>query len=163
MDALVEMYVHGLGRDVAGQMVVELWEKGGNRALPIVVGQCEWYAILMRLGNKLTPRPMTHDLMKNLLDELQAEVTRVVVCDLSEDVFYALISLSINGTEKEVDARPSDAIALALRTDAPVYVAEQVLERAGRPIEERADPQEEKVVEERFNDLVSDLDLEQPS
>jgi hypothetical protein len=101
-----------------------------NRWLPIVVGNTEAQAIALQLEQITPPRPLTHDLIKSLLDSMEAKIARVIVNDLRENTYYALISLKLNGQQTEIDARPSDAIALALRMHAPIFVAEEVMTRA---------------------------------
>jgi hypothetical protein len=128
---MLEMKVKGLTLDPLTNMpIVILKDLAEERALPIWVGIFEANAIALEIENVPTPRPMTHDLIKNILEGLQAKVLRVVVNDLKDNTFYALIFLSVNGNEIAIDSRPSDAIALALRVDAPIYVAQKVLEEA---------------------------------
>jgi len=98
--------------------------------LPIWVGIFEANAIALQIENIATPRPMTHDLLRNVIQDLKAQVQKVVVCDLQENTFYALIYLTVNGDTLAIDARPSDAIALALRTRAPIFVEETVIDHA---------------------------------
>ncbi|MCU0643404.1 MAG: bifunctional nuclease family protein [bacterium] len=112
------------------RFVVILKDDVRSRWLPIVVGSTEAQAIALQLEKISPPRPLTHDLIKNLLDSIKVLVTRIVVNDLRENTYYAAISLKTNGSTKEIDARPSDAIALALRVQAPIYVEENVMKRA---------------------------------
>lgn len=127
----VEMKVKGLTLDPLTNMpIVILKDLEGQRALPIWVGIFEANAIALEMEKVPTPRPMTHDLIKNILDGLKARVNRIVVNDLRDNTFYAIISLSFNNSEVFIDARPSDAIALALRVNAPIYVSQKVLEEA---------------------------------
>lgn len=116
--------------------VVLLRGEADRRTLPIFVGAAEAQAIAIRLDRVEVPRPLTHDLFKNVLDCLECRLKRVVVCDLVENTFYAVLVLERDGTEVEIDARPSDAIALALRFGAPIYVVEKVMEHAGVVLEE---------------------------
>ena len=128
---MLEMKVKGLTIDPLTNMpIVILKDLEEERALPIWVGIFEANAIALEMESVPTPRPMTHDLIKNILEGIQAEVSRIVVNDLQDNTFYAVILLSFNGTEVTIDARPSDAIALALRVDAPIYVAKKVLDEA---------------------------------
>ncbi|MHB1006628.1 MAG: bifunctional nuclease family protein [Chloroflexota bacterium] len=113
------------------QRVVILKEKSADRYLPIWIGSNEADAIAIRLQNITVARPLTHDLLKATVDQLGGVVTQVLVNDLADDVFYARIKMLIDNREVEVDARPSDAIALAVRANAPIFVAESVLDRAG--------------------------------
>lgn len=112
------------------RFVVILKDDVNNRWLPIVVGNTEAQAIALQLENVAPPRPLTHDLIKNLLESVEAKVARVVVNDLRENTYYALISLKLNGQNTNIDARPSDAIALALRMHAPIFVSEDVMDKA---------------------------------
>ena len=126
---MLEMRVKGLALDQSTNMpIIILEDLAEERALPIWVGTFEANAIALEMENVPTPRPMTHDLIKNILDGVQATVSRIVVNDLKDNTFYAIIFLSMNGNEIAIDSRPSDAIALALRVGAPIYVAERVLE-----------------------------------
>jgi len=127
----VEMKVRGLALDPLSNMpIIILRDQDGQRVLPIWVGVFEANAIALQIESVQTPRPMTHDLLKNLLEDLHARVERIVVCDLKENTFYAAIHLRTNGRALVVDARPSDAIALALRTRSPIFVEEAVIESA---------------------------------
>ncbi|MBN1779568.1 bifunctional nuclease family protein [bacterium] len=112
------------------RFVVILRDEINDRWLPIVVGPAEAQAIAFELEHVTPPRPMTHDLMRNLLSSLDAKIAKVVVSDLRDNTYYATIDLKKNGSENEIDARPSDAIALALRTKAPIFVDEKVMEQA---------------------------------
>lgn len=128
---MLEMKVKGLTLDPLTNMpIVILKDLEGERALPIWVGIFEANAIALEMENVPTPRPMTHDLIKNILEGIQAKVSRIVVNDLKDNTFYAVIFLSLNGNEVPIDSRPSDAIALALRVDAPIFVAKKVLDEA---------------------------------
>src|SRR5499426_2536404 len=110
--------------------IVILRDKEGNRVLPIWVGIFEANAIALQIENIPTPRPMTHDLLRNVIADLNAAVQKIVVCDLQENTFFALIYLSLDGGTVAIDARPSDAIALALRTRAPIFVEDTVIDNA---------------------------------
>ena len=128
---MLEMKVNGLAIDPSTNMpIVILKDLEEERALPIWVGIFEANAIALEMESVPTPRPMTHDLIKNILEETEATVLRIVVNDLKDNTFYAEIYLSLNGNEVAIDSRPSDAIALALRVDAPIYVAKKVLDEA---------------------------------
>jgi bifunctional DNase/RNase len=124
----VEMKIRGLMMDpVTNMPIVILKDVNGNTVLPIWVGIYEANAIALEIEKVTTPRPMTHDLMKSLLTGLDTLVRKVVVSELKEDTFYALIWLERNGEMISVDSRPSDALALALRTDCPIFVDDTVL------------------------------------
>jgi len=127
----IEMTIKGLMIDpITNMPIVILKDKEGNRILPIWVGIFEANAIALQIENIATPRPMTHDLLKNVLGDLEANVQKIVVCELKDNTFYAMIYISRNGQVIAVDSRPSDAIALALRTKAPIFVEESVVEGA---------------------------------
>ena len=124
----IEVKIRGLMMDpVTNMPIVILKDVGGSAILPIWVGVYEANAIALEIEQVATPRPMTHDLIKNLLLGLNTTVQKVVVSDLREDTFYALIWLEQDGQVISVDSRPSDALALALRLDCPIYVEEEVL------------------------------------
>jgi bifunctional DNase/RNase len=127
----IEMNIKGLMIDpITNMPIIILRDQEGQRILPIWVGVFEANAIALQIENVQTPRPMTHDLLKNIIDDLSAQVERIVVTELKENTFYALIHLRKNGHSIEVDARPSDAIALALRTRSPIFVEEAVIQNA---------------------------------
>jgi len=127
----IEMTIKGLMVDPDTNMpIVILRDKEGQRVLPIWVGLFEANAIALQIENVSTPRPMTHDLLTNVIADLRATVQKIVVCDLQENTFYALIYLDTRGETVAIDARPSDAIALALRTKAPIFVEEGVIDNA---------------------------------
>lgn len=128
---MLEMVVKGLTVDPLTNMpIVILKDVHGNRALPIWIGNFEANAIALEMEQVTPPRPMTHDLIKNILEGINATVTRVVVNDLRDSTFYAQIFLLVGGEEVIVDSRPSDAIALALRVKAPIFVEEKVIDEA---------------------------------
>lgn len=127
----VEMKIRGLMMDpVTNMPIVILKDVNGASVLPIWVGIYEANAIALEIEKVTTPRPMTHDLLKNLLAGLEIRVDKVVVSELKEDTFYALIWLERNGQVISLDSRPSDALALALRVDCPIYVEEEVLKNS---------------------------------
>jgi uncharacterized protein len=135
----IEMNIKGLMIDpITNMPIIILRDQEGQRILPIWVGVFEANAIALQIENVQTPRPMTHDLLKNIIDDLSAQVERIVVTELKENTFYALIHLRKNGHSIEVDARPSDAIALALRTRSPIFVEEAVIQNA-RSVENSRD------------------------
>ncbi len=124
----LEVKIRGLMMDpVTNMPVVVLKETQGNGVLPIWVGVYEANAIALEIEKVQTPRPMTHDLLKNVLNGLNVHVQKVVVSDLREDTFYALIWMERDGETISMDSRPSDALALALRLDCPIFVEDQVL------------------------------------
>ena len=125
------MTITGLMVDpVTNMPIVILKDQDGQRVLPIWVGIFEANAIALQIENISTARPMTHDLLRNVIEDLKATVEKIVVCDLQDNTFYALIHLRIDGKIVAVDARPSDAIALALRVRAPIYAEDTVIDNA---------------------------------
>jgi hypothetical protein len=116
--------------------VVLLKSDEDERTLPIFIGTAEAQAIALHVGSVKMPRPLTHDLLKNILEHIDIGLQRIEVCELREGTFIARMILSQNGGETEIDSRPSDAIALALRFEAPIFVAEEVMEEAGRVFKE---------------------------
>jgi bifunctional DNase/RNase len=129
--SMLEMKVKGLTLDPLTNMpIVILKDTDEKKVLPIWVGIFEANAIALEMEQVSTPRPMTHDLLKNIIEGFQAQVARIVVNDLKDNTFYAVITINLNGNEVLIDARPSDAIALALRVNAPIFVAEKVIEEA---------------------------------
>src|SRR3989449_7470201 len=126
-----EMQIYGVSFDLVGkQPIVLLKTAEGNKFLPIWIGHPEAAAILMKLQSASTPRPMTHDLVTDMLDQLGAQVIRITVTELRENTFYAQITVQQDGSEVEIDSRPSDAIALAIRADAPIFAADDGIEGA---------------------------------
>ena len=127
---LVRMTVEGLLFDPRSSMYILLLKNAeGNATLPIWIGKPEADSIALALGKVATPRPLTHDLIKNLVYSLKMKITRIVVTDILDNTYFALIFLSDSKNELSVDSRPSDAIALALRVSAPIFVEESVLEK----------------------------------
>lgn len=151
----IEMTIKGLMVDpVTNMPIIILRDKEGQKVLPIWVGVFEANAIALQIENVSTPRPMTHDLLKNVIQDLEAAVTKIVVSDLRDNTFYALIYLQRNGETVAIDARPSDAIALALRTHVPIFVEEMVIDNA-KTIETP-----EKADSERLQKWLESLDPE---
>jgi hypothetical protein len=152
------------------QRVVILKEKSSDRYLPIWIGPAEADAIAVQLQDVSVPRPLTHDLLRSVIDTLGATVSHVLVNDLSNDTFYARIVLDVNGGPLEIDSRPSDAIALAVRAKVPIFADEMVLDKAGVLLEKdgetaerldrvKIDPEElEKM--SAFKDFIESLDLD---
>jgi bifunctional DNase/RNase len=127
----IEMTIKGLMVDpITNMPIIILRDKDGQRVLPIWVGVFEANAIALQMENITTPRPMTHDLLKNVICDLKADIQKIVVSDLRDNTFYALIYLIVNGEPVAIDARPSDAIALALRAQAPIFVEDSVIDHA---------------------------------
>lgn len=143
----VEMTIKGLMMDpVTNTPIVVLQERDADRVLPIWVGVVEANAIALQVENIATARPMTHDLLRNIIQDLEGTVDRIVVSDLKEQTFYAVIHIDVHGDRLAIDARPSDAIALALRAHAPIMVEDAVFERAKQTTytPEQRDPEQLK-------------------
>ena len=134
-----------------GAYALVLGEVEGNRRLPIIIGAFEAQAIALELENIQPPRPMTHDLLRDLFETVGAEILDVVIDELREGTFYAKIRFISTGDESQLDARPSDAVAVAVRVGAPIYVSPSVLEEAGIPTDdESATPIPRTEVEEEY-------------
>ena len=158
------------------QRVVILKEKEADRYLPIWIGPAEADAIAIKLQGGSVPRPLTHDLLNTVINSLGASINSIIVSDLKNDTFYAKIILNVDGGQMEVDSRPSDALALAVRADAPIYVEEAVLDKVGilldketgKPIsEEEKEGADSKKVSDKelrrmsaFTDFIDTLDLD---
>lgn len=175
---MIEMVVDSIRVSLMNyQRVVMLKEKVTDRYLPIWIGSAEADAIAVKLQGVSVPRPMTHDLMQSVVDALGGRVSSIVVSDLKNDTFFAKIVLNVDSEQMEVDSRPSDAIALAVRVEAPIYVEEVVLEKAGivldqetgKPVLEPKDvdhaagkpvSEEEMKKMSAFYDFINSLDME---
>lgn len=173
---MVEMTIESIRVSLMNyQRVVILKEKAADRYLPIWIGPAEADAIAVRLQEVSVARPLTHDLLRSVIDALGAQVNCIVVNDLSNDTFYARVVLDVDGKSLEIDSRPSDAIALAVRTQVPIYAEESVLEKAGVMLDKegeaaaagqtptepltKVDPEElEKL--SPFRDFIDSLDME---
>ncbi len=146
------------------QRIIILREVSSERFLPIWIGPFEADAITLSLQELEVARPLTHDLLRNVLQTLGAQVLRVNITELRDDVFYARIVLHVNGREMEIDSRPSDALALAVRVNVPIFVAEAVMDEAASVPEEEVEGEDsEGKSEERlevFKDFVESLDLD---
>jgi uncharacterized protein len=153
---LQQMQIYGVSFDMVGkQPIVLLKTVDGNRFLPIWIGHPEAAAILMKLQGASTPRPMTHDLLSDVLDQLDAKCERVSVTELRDNTFYASITVSINGSELEIDSRPSDALALAVRVSAPIFAAEDVIEESAIEFEHEVEDTEEVV--DKFKEFLDEV------
>jgi len=154
-----EVQIYGVSFDMVGkQPIVLLKTIDDNRYLPIWIGHPEAAAILMKLQGADTPRPMTHDLMVEMLDQVETKVERISVNELRDNTFFATITLSVSGTEIEIDSRPSDAIALAVRVQAPIFVAEDVIEESSIEFDQGIEDNEQVV--EKFKDFLEDVSPE---
>jgi bifunctional DNase/RNase len=151
-----EMVIYGVSFDMVGkQPIVLLKTVDGNKFLPIWIGHPEAASILMKLQGASTPRPMTHDLLCEMLGELDVKCTQVSVTELRENTFFASITLSVNGREMEIDSRPSDAIALAVRAGAPIFAAEEVIAESAIEFEHEVEESEDVV--ERFKEFLDEV------
>ncbi|HEY9878469.1 MAG TPA: bifunctional nuclease family protein [Leptolyngbyaceae cyanobacterium] len=151
---MIEMKVAGIALDaVSRSPVVLLRDTADRRALPIYIGPDQAKSIISALENQTSPRPLTHDLFVNLLDEWDMALERVVIHSLRDNTFYALLTLAQGENKKEIDARPSDAIAIALRVDAPIWVMEEVIADASIPVDRDADEAEKQA----FHDFLSNI------
>ncbi|MGH3140884.1 MAG: bifunctional nuclease family protein [Gaiellales bacterium] len=151
-----EMSIYGVSFDMVGkQPIVLLRTLDGTKFLPIWIGHPEAAAILMKLQGTPTPRPMTHDLVTDMLGELNASVSKVSVTELRENTFYAQITLQVNGSEIEIDSRPSDAIALAVRADAKIFVADEVIDDSA--IEFNQEPEDSGEVIDEFKKFLENV------
>ena len=143
-----EMSIYGVSFDIgAKQPIVLLKTVNDSKFLPIWIGSTEATAILMKLQGVETPRPMTHDLLSNVVSGLDAEIARITVTELRDNTFFALITLRVQATEIEIDSRPSDALALAVRAGAPIFVSDRVIEESALNINEGQLGDTEDVVE----------------
>jgi bifunctional DNase/RNase len=156
---LQEMTIYGVSFDMVGkQPIVLLKTLDGNKFLPIWIGHPEAAAILSKLQGQSTPRPMTHDLLTDVLTELNARVSRIAVTELRENTFFAVITLQVNGNEVEIDSRPSDALALAVRASAPIFVADKVIDDSA--IEFGQEPEEAGDVIDEFKRFLENVSPE---
>jgi bifunctional DNase/RNase len=155
------MVIYGVSFDMVGkQPIVLLKAVDTNKFLPIWIGHPEAAAILMKLQGATPPRPMTHDLLFEMLGELEVNCSRGSVTELRENTFYATITLSINGRDVEIDSRPRDALALAVRAGAPIFAAEDVMAESAIEFEHEVEDQEEVVDKfKAFLDEVSPEDF----
>jgi uncharacterized protein len=153
----IEMTIKGLMVDpITNMPIIILRDKDGQRVLPIWVGIFEANAIALQMENIATPRPMTHDLLRNIIQDLSGTVRKIVVSDLKDNTFYALIYVETVAETVAIDARPSDAIALALRTQAPIFVEESVIDNA-----KTVDFASDKADTERLQKWLESLDPEE--
>ena len=159
---MIEMNLVGVRVELPGnQPIVLLKERDGERYLPIWIGTGEATAIAFALQGVVTARPMTHDLMRDMLNELAVAVQRILITELRDGTFYATIELARNGSSFEISARPSDAIALAVRVGVPIFAHQDVLEEASILIREEEDPEEEVQKFRQFLESVRPEDFEE--
>ncbi len=153
---MVRMEIYGVSFDLVGKTPIVLLKTiDGNRFLPIWIGHPEAAAILMKLQEAEVPRPMTHDLAADLIEQLGGEIVSIAVTELRDSTFYAAITVRQNGNEIEIDSRPSDAIAIAIRTEAPIFVADDVMEESAVEFEGEEVGEDEIAQFKKFLDTVS--------
>lgn len=151
---MIEMKVAGIALDAITRSPIVLLKDGSDRrALPIYIGQEQAKAIISALERQKPPRPLTHDLIVNFLEVWEMNLERVIIHSLQDNTFYAVLCLGQGETKKEIDCRPSDAIAIALRTDTPIWVMEEVVADASIPVDQDADEEERQA----FRDFISNL------
>ncbi|MDP5018904.1 bifunctional nuclease family protein [Anabaena sp. UHCC 0187] len=151
---MIEMKVAGIALDAITRSPIVLLKDGSDRrALPIYIGQEQARAIMGAMENQKPPRPLTHDLMVNMLEAWNMTLDKVIIHTLQKDTFYAALILQQGDVKKEIDARPSDAIAIALRTNTPIWVMEEVVADASIPVDRDADEAEQ----EAFREFISNL------
>jgi len=160
----IKMVIHGIAMDpMSNSPVMLLKEVEGDRILPIWIGVLEATSIAAKLENIQFPRPLTHDLMKNIFDFVGVKVPKIEIVDLKENTYYAIITLDIEGKTVDIDARPSDAVAIALRTGAEIFVNEEVLQKSQLYTETPSAEKEEMVVtteeeKEKLKEILETLD-----
>jgi uncharacterized protein len=151
---MIEMKVAGIALDaVSRSPIILLRDATERRQLPIFIGQEQARAIISALENQAPPRPLTHDLIVNMMDEWNMELERIIIHSLQDNTFYAILQTRQGDTVKEIDARPSDAIAIAIRTKSPIWVMEEVVADASMPVDRDADEAERRA----FRDFISNL------
>ncbi len=158
-----EMNIYGVSFDLVGkQPIVLLKTAHGNKFLPIWIGHNEAAAILMKLQSQESPRPMTHDLLTEMVDQLGGSIARITVTELRENTFYAQITIVHEGQEIDVDSRPSDAIALAIRAEAPIFAADDVITESAIEFEgEEVDEEQLEAEVVKFRSFLDDVTPDQ--
>jgi hypothetical protein len=166
---MIEVVIDSIRMSLMSQYrVVILKDTTSDRYLPIWIGPCEADAITVELNEMPPQRPLTHDLLKSTIREMGGRVVHILISDLRSDVYYARVVVELNGREIEIDSRPSDALALAVRVKSPIFIAESVMDRAGiepeEDVESTAPLGAEEVAEDKlsaFKDFVNSLDLDE--
>ena len=160
-DGFTRMSIYGINLDLfSSSPIVILKVENENRYLPIWIGQPEARSILMKLQNQEFSRPLTHDLAVNLVSELGGSMEKVTVTELRDSTFFAVISVAIDGRTVEIDSRPSDAIALAVRAGAEIFAADEVIEEAAVVFEEAMEETPEDEVVDKFKDWMNQVSPE---
>jgi len=151
---MIEMKIAGIALDaVSRSPIVILRDDADRRALPIYIGQDQARSIISALENQVPPRPLTHDLLVNILEAWDMTLERVVIHSLQDNTFFAVLTVRQGEVKKDIDARPSDAIAIALRTGSPIWVSEEVILDASLPVDQEADEAEQRA----FRDFIANL------
>jgi bifunctional DNase/RNase len=151
---MIEMKVAGIALDaVTRSPIVLLKDNLDRRALPIYIGQEQAKAIIAALEGQKPPRPLTHDLMNNIFEAWSLNLSKIIIHSLQDNTFYAVLCLEQGEVKKEIDCRPSDAIAIAIRTDSPIWVMEEVIADASIPVDKDADEEERKAFKEFLSKL----------
>lgn len=151
---MIEMNVAGIALDAITRSPIVLLKDGSDRrALPIYIGQDQARSIMNVLDNKVPPRPLTHDLLTNCIEQWDVSVEKVIIHALEDDTFYAVLCTKQGEVTKEIDCRPSDAIAIALRTNSPIWVMEEVILEASIPVDRNADEEERQAFREFLDHL----------
>ena len=155
---MIEMKVAGIVLNAASRSpMILLKDSSERRALPIFIGQDQADAIIKALEGHRPSRPLTHDLISNIFDDCNIDLERIIIHSLTDDIFYAVLCIELNGVKKEIDCRPSDAVAIAIRTESPIWVLEEVIADASIPVDRDADLAER----EAFRAFVSSLSPDQ--
>ncbi|MCW2971831.1 MAG: hypothetical protein JWN72_104 [Thermoleophilia bacterium] len=155
---MLEMVIYGVSFDMVGkQPIVLLKTLAGNRFLPIWIGHPEAAAILMRLQGANPPRPSTHDLMMQAIEELDGAVSQVAITELRDNTFFAQVTVEVSGAERQLDARPSDALALAVRADAPIFASDEIVAESGIEFEQEDANGDSAEVVEQFRSFLEDV------
>ncbi len=155
---MIEMKVAGIVLNAASRSpMILLKDSSERRALPIFIGQDQAEAIIKALEGQRPSRPLTHDLIANIFDNCNIKLERIIIHSLTDDIFYAVLCIDLNGVKKEIDCRPSDAVAVAIRTDSPIWVMEEVIADASIPVDRDADNAER----EAFREFISKLSPDQ--
>jgi len=160
MEHEIKLTVTGLvyNQTVIGTYGLVLSEVAGNRRFSVMIGEPEAQSIALKINNKKSPRPLTHDLIKNILNVLDVELTKVVIYDMINDVFYSELHIVKDDKLLIVDARTSDAVALAVRTECPIFIKSEILDIVGTEVDVNTDEPQQKAVEN--DEELSDEDLE---
>ncbi len=151
---MIEMKVAGIVLNAASRSpMILLKDSSERRALPIFIGQDQADSIIKALEGHRPSRPLTHDLIANIFDDCDIELEKIIIHSLTDDIFYAVLCIELNGVKKEIDCRPSDAVAVAIRTGSPIWVLEEVIADASIPVDRDADNAER----EAFREFISSL------